>query len=1300
MDNINIINLNGGFINKIQVEYEPLNIQIKKIKDDNTNIYNESDESFYGIPLIDEAGNLDILVRMQLKELRRKQLIESDLEILNKWFIDNPKTPQEEAYDLSLEIKKNYNMIKGLQSKNKPVDPKLEKNLSEKLIKLSSLTNEQWDRILADKPPIRKEKEEEIEKKNREITLIQAKYKKIDNVITKLNSGNIINRDNIEKDLKADYVGTLEENNNTEDKKELVKKYNDVFNSIVPIYYNNETFFSFLKGDKNEDFMIVNNDNYELYRSCLDKNRVINYFNLSGLFTFYKLKEIPSIIPKLENSIYPNFYKYKEANILYEVYMSISKVSILKEIIIFYFKYLGTTFENWFNTFGKINQDNVYFNDKMDILNSFIITNNFLVYDKIYKLIDTLKVEDYRPYFNNYEKLKEENKKIINDIIGNKKVKTTEEEKIPLLFESVRTFIKNNNTDDEQHMYMIENIMNQLEINKDVQTLILHIYETIYYQVINGSLKQQKMESAYNFLKINYLYSKVESSIDKSDRFITNVNELNKFIKMTRNQIYKLLLVDLTQELYYYHELKKSLKKDNFAFIIINFFYLTNLQSNNIVKNLTNLREQFAIYVEPMKLSVLTEKHILKNSSLVSEVLINFYKKIFFSNSIMVGFKNIRYQGKYRKFEDPRNDPVANTNTKIGRPFCGEIALLNLFNLLLWNSSDKKLISDYLPDTILKTVKDFFVKYNKIDDFEKETAYLEFFNLLENMPFELKDKELQPNIPNHFDRDYGDRNLNCVYRYFTKTETNPPKIIKGIELRLSYFNLCRVLSYLLNLSEPTLKLEYIQNNLDKETLKRLLNNFKNPNIDTILKSYNYLEEYSSDITDLFDVNTKNIKLLTTVINLGSHSEMTEIVDKDTAGTSTLKQILKTMGTFYDHKYNDDTNIYDIPKAVYVAKLKGNEIFSEIRFDKINDEESIKFFGILKQVENFDIPVKLIHSLILSDKLLPLKYIFSNFNIYGKYKWSPFIKYLMDKKDDNITLEYIELYLKLSNRKKLNKVFIDLMTKNMDIELFRKIEKYIDIKKIRIDFISNKELFTLITNKPEIKTLIDTDPKMFDNYIYGLLSMNDFDTVFSFVKKGKLEINNVIKYKNTDELFEYIKVFFRQRENIRFLIDKEPFFYTFFNYNLGSPKISMNNHKSDIVLFTFLIKKTLELGYDNPSGDYKYFDVIIKDVIGTKLDKIGMYYNYFKIVNLIIEKNIEVYKDNTKAYSFDFNKTRELFKKLLKDKKLKKENIPKKNKDDQLWQLADNLKVNLLADDTYELKYLKYKKKYLDLLRNI
>ena len=85
----------------------------------------------------------------------------------------------------------------------------------------------------------------------------------------------------------------------------------------------------------------------------------------------------------------------------------------------------------------------------------------------------------------------------------------------------------------------------------------------------------------------------------------------------------------------------------------------------------------------------------------------------------------------------------------------------------------------------------------------------------------------------------------------------------------------------------------------------------------------------------------------------------------------------------------------------------------------------------------------------------------------------------------------------------------------------------------------------------------------------------------------------------------------------------------------------------------------------------------------------MYYNYFKIVNLIIEKNIEVYKDNTKAYSFDFNKTRELFKKLLKDKKLKKENIPKKNKDDQLWQLADNLKVNLLADDTYELKYLKY-----------
>ena len=1296
MDNINILNLNGGFINKVQVEYEPVNIQIKKIKNESTNIYNDEDESFYGIPLIDKAGNLDILVRMQVKELRKKQGIESDLEILNKWFINNPKTPQEEVYDLALEIKKNYNMIKGLQSKNKPVDPKLEKNLSEKLVQLSSLTNEQWDRILADKPPVRKEKEEETEKKNREITLIVAKYKKIDNVIKILNSGNIINRDNIEKDLKADYVGTLEENN-TEDKKELVRKYNDVFNSIVPIYYNNETFFSFLKGEKNEDFMIINNDNYELYRSCLDKNYIINYFNLSGLFTFYKLKEIPSIIPKLKNSIYPNFFKYKEANILYEVYMSISKVSILKEIIIFYFKYLGTTFENWFNTFGKINQDNVYFNDKMDILNSFIITNNFLVYDKIYKLIDTLNIEDYRPYFNNYEKLKEDNKKIINDIIGNKKVTTTEEEKIPLLFESVRTFIKNNNTDDEQHMYMIENIMNQLEINKDVQTLILHIYETIYSQIMNGSLKQQKMESVYNFLNLNYLYSKVESSIDKSDRFITNVNELNKFIKITRNQIYKLLLVDLTQELYYYYVLKKSLKKDNFAFIIINFFYLTNLQSNNIVKNLTNLREQFTIYVEPMKLSVLNENHILKNSPGVSEVLINFYKKIFFSNSMMVGFKNISYHGKYRKFEDPRNDPVANTYTKIGRPFCGEIALLNLFNLLLWNSSEKKLISDYLPDTIDIKVKDFFDKYNKIDDFEKEVAYLEFFNLLENMPFELKDKELEPNIPNRkLDRDYGDRNLNCVYRYFTKTETNPPKIIKGIELRLSYFNLCRVLSYLLNLSEPTLKLEYIQNNLDKETLKRLLNNFKNPNIDTILKSYNYIEENSYDI---FDVNTKNIKLLTTFTNLGSHSEMTEIVDEDTAGTRTLKQILKTKETFYDHKYNDDTNIYDITKAVYVAKLKGNEIFSEIRFDKIDDEESIKFFGILEQVENLDIPVKLIHSLILSDKLLLLKYIFSNFNIYGKYKWSPFIRYLIDKKDDNIILEYIELYLKLSNRKKLNIVFIDMLAKYMNIELFRKIEKYIDIEKIRLNFIHDKELFTLIINKPEIKTLIDTDPNMFNDYVSGLFSINDFDTLFSFVKNGKLNINKVIKYKNTDELFEYIKIFFRQKENMRFLIDKEPLFYTFFNYSMG-PTMSMNTHKSYIVLFTFLIKKTLELGYDNPSGDYKYFDVLIENVMGTKLDKIVMYYSYFKIINLIIEKNIEVYKDNTKAYSFDFNKTRELFKKLLKEKKLKTDNIPKKNKDDQLWQLADNLKVNLLADNTYELKYLKYKKKYLDLLKNI
>ena len=81
---------------------------------------------------------------------------------------------------------------------------------------------------------------------------------------------------------------------------------------------------------------------------------------------------------------------------------------------------------------------------------------------------------------------------------------------------------------------------------------------------------------------------------------------------------------------------------------------------------------------------------------------------------LFYSFKTFNYIGKNRKFNDPRGDETANIRTTAGRPFCGEIAILNIINLLLWNSNTKKIEPSYFPDTVNKPLKDFFSKNTNI----------------------------------------------------------------------------------------------------------------------------------------------------------------------------------------------------------------------------------------------------------------------------------------------------------------------------------------------------------------------------------------------------------------------------------------------------------------------------------------------------------------------------------------------------------------------------------------------------------
>jgi hypothetical protein len=492
------------------------------------------------------------------------------------------------------------------------------------------------------------------------------------------------------------------------------------------------------------------------------------------------------------------------------------------------------------------------------------------------------------------------------------------------------------------------------------------------------------------------------------------------------------------------------------------------------------------------------------------------YKYIF---SKLDGFKAYSYreQNFYYEFDDPRKDERAIKLTRAGRPMCGEITIMNLLNFLLFNKKTKQIDFNYLPEITQrenKDLTDFYKQYNVLSEYNKKSALIsKFFSFMIDIPFEIISGIDDLYSIRSFERDYGDYNIPCVYRYNTIENKGGKTFIKnGVELRVTYFNLLRVLSFILKL-DGELELRKLEENRNDDTfvknaLKEIIKLFQNPDIETITKDYTILFDKDDPIYSYS--NPIEIGIYGANLKLSAHSEFNLI-------SNTRKNFRKIKKLFTGYKiilnkinYTKE-NPVDIYSSIFFAIFKENNIYSEINFKYIPENYIIKFLNVLHlDFDDLYIPGSIIIELINFKKTNTLKIIFDKFNFLKKF-YSLYLNYLIVNGIEFDINEYLKKYF-LKYTKLSSYLFSDIINYN-NIQIVKNI---IDAKKNRIDYslesIKTQEMFDLLdsTIDPKINKI-----KLYHQKIVGSI-FNNKSTKFDFIDSTifrKILKKNIEFYKN-------------------------------------------------------------------------------------------------------------------------------------------------------------------------------------------
>ena len=776
---------------------------------------------------------------------------------------------------------------------------------------------------------------------------------------------------------------------------------------------------------------------------------------------------------------------------------------------------------------------------------------------------------------------------------------------------------------------------------------------------MDKNIEKSKEEIIYSYNYYLYCILRKNNNTDNSTDTKTFVDEINKFLNYTKEEVFILFKKNLNEFIDILLAVERKFKGLTIL-ILFNFIlhYFTIGQDKGYFKIskyklLTTLLGGTPSYYSYEELIIINNKNSNVNA------IINIYM-----NNIKLNYNSYSILGKQSVI----------TYNKIIYSDCGEITFFNLFNYLLLTYDNKFDLTKLPPDS---DIYNFYKKYNTFkelsEQFRKDGEYYNEKSIKE---------EFYRNITDHTDISYAKGGI-C-------------------EIKPSVNTIIKLFNIILN--KKFEKFDNIVQYFNKK-ITSVNETYGNYKIDDIIE-VGLLEDHASIVYNNIGTDRVNIHIPTPIMleynivslqklynlnNLNNNINILLLYDDD------FYNIMQMEDALFNSFYLDD-DIYQ-----YMTKKNINLYFINM-FTLIYDYDAFIDYAILNEYTILNDKIKLLidivikNDIIITEDLLRLAII--------KVKNSYILKTLIDRCTINENYNLVN-----------SSLLIDAIKNNTSIEIIKLlIKKNNTVNIVEPDTKATALMYAVISTQEQvydkiqlIKLLLDNkaDINLVDNNKMSVLmyaiKYNVPKEILQLLIDNKVDINLVSEF-NTNALMMAFK-YNAPKEIIELLIEKVD------NINLvdvrkESALMYALINKGSAYVPVYIIQKIIDKGaninlVDNKGKSVLMQAVINKDPFLTKLiiekgANINLVDNkgksalmhavinnaQFYIIELLIKKGANVTLiDNTNMdalqYAEQYNLTRDIIN-LLHDN--------------------SNMKNNTL--ELFELKYFKYKNKYIKLKNTI
>ena len=970
-----------------------------------------------------------------------------------------------------------------------------------------------------------------------------------------------------------------------------IKEYMDTLKCIVP--YN-------INGSNNIfEHMVEKDKDYKIYRQFNDKYyeifsykapaapivpKHINYL-LNDDYTLTKMVIEPAkIIDKLV--LYPN---YSQINEKYEQSTNLLFFKIYDLTALAFKMNNSTAMLNRF-IFGlkisTINKIDVFLNRHLTYTE-----NNMTIYHRYYTLLDVFIVSNE---YNMYKKYQ---------LITQLKYSTVytdeyfEKNKDGTFIDYIKKLIY---TDKSINMKKIIELQDKF---KDQIRNLNDIYNHLNINLQNKEL----LISSYNYLFL------LNDTIDTLHTKMFILENINRQLKYTREQIFMLICIDLYKEMIENYFLIKSndTEKDMYLTIytLLNTIYYNSIYKQDKVKNLINYVLQFNY---PNKLVCDLDENLELYNPYQLECHIDdisecktFYRKLLYDSLDYSPYNYSNYRKDLVKYKSHDvHEKLFNV------ALCGEILIFNIINLLIYDRRIRDINPDFLPPSTIDSLKTFYRgKTLTLFNNDRNIIINEFVPLLHEIEF-VKTIDVKLNVYNH-----------C----YIDAEG---KMKKGVEIIPTYINVCRILAYLIGHNIYSVEEGVVKINCKFDVMRDIFNKFGG-NMQTVLLENFEATPTLDDSTFKMNINVE-IKLNKFILKLSSKHGDIEALDN----LESYKTLFDNQ-TLYFYIFSDDiTSIFYIFSHLYnkpimnltekMKILKSNSYYKElflsnkfVNLDKMisyifNDKENYDDLSSSLNVLNefkFNSVEDMINKTIKSNNINDI-YNLSHcitkiFNILYKY-----INY------DDINIECFEKFLML---KELNNVIYCYFVSPFSGDREPVLKFLLKMSRNTINTVFNillnmdKESYNGEIGDFGYKTIIELICDYIDNFEPQEFDLDVFDTfIVKNLLLGFTREDIYVKYLATNvseerQIYIYNKLFFNlDKYDIKHYFRILNFIGTFINIisklEKTDPKVNFLNSAYDVYL------KLLET--KNIIIDEEKIDIIIQ--VTTQ---------YLAIINITLDENV-------------------------------------------------------------------------------